>query len=104
MKGRLTLEKINKAIDEIQKIIETKYKLLNTPFSKLSGERLKKYREYKEQETKETKKVFFFMDSDLKNSKEIKFNATGTSVFAVLRHTNRIKEIGGTTKRYVIVV
>ncbi len=44
LKGHLTLEKMNKAIDEIHQILETKYKLLAVPVMKLNGEHLKKYR------------------------------------------------------------
>lgn len=57
MKGRVQLDKVNKAIDEIQSIIEYKYKILATPMSKLSGEPLKKY------------KVSFLLNLQMDNTK-----------------------------------
>lgn len=44
MKGRLTQDKINAAIDEIHTILEAKYKIVSIPMSKLSGTNLKKWK------------------------------------------------------------
>lgn len=44
MKGRITLDKINAAIDELHSLLDAKYKLLATPMSKLGSESLKKYK------------------------------------------------------------
>jgi len=103
LKGHLTLEKLNKAIDEIHQILEAKYKLLSMSAMKLNGEMLKKYRAFKDQETKETYKQYFFTDNELKGTFTLKLDNTGRAILAVLRHLNRIKDVGGSLKRYVIV-
>jgi len=70
---------------------------------KLNGEMLKKYRTFKDQETKETYKQYFFTDNELKGTFTLKLDNTGRAILAVLRHLNRIKDVGGSLKRYVIV-
>ncbi len=44
MKGRVTIEKMNQAVDEFQKMLESKYKILSNPIGKLTGEPLKKFK------------------------------------------------------------
>jgi hypothetical protein len=98
----LTLEKVNKAIDEIHSILEEKYKILVTHMLKLNGSALQKYKSWKDQETKDTKGFYFFTDYELKNTQHIKLDATGRAILGVLRHLNRIRDVGGSLKRYVI--
>ncbi len=68
VKGRITLEKVNKAIDEFHSLLAVKYKILSTPMSKLSAELTQQYKAYKDQEIKDSKGLFFLMESDLKSS------------------------------------
>ncbi|PRP89024.1 spindle and kinetochore-associated protein 1 [Planoprotostelium fungivorum] len=101
MKGRLTIEKINLSIEELQSFVNSKYKILSTPLAKLTGDPLVKYKAYKDLETKDTRGVFFFTDNDAwKNTSCVKNDTTGKAILAVLRHLNRVKDMGGTLKRY----
>eukprot|EP01117_Protostelium_nocturnum_P009629 TRINITY_DN3439_c0_g1_i1.p1 TRINITY_DN3439_c0_g1~~TRINITY_DN3439_c0_g1_i1.p1 ORF type:complete len:279 (+),score=91.50 TRINITY_DN3439_c0_g1_i1:293-1129(+) len=102
MKGRITMEKVNQAIDDIQSVLSAKYKTLSQPIGKLSGESLAKFKTWRDEETKDTKGVFFVTENDLKHT-SVKNDATGKSILAVLRHLNRLRELGGTTKRFGVV-
>jgi len=46
VKGRITIDKINTAIDEVMLLLKGKYKLMNTPEAKLSSTQLKRLRVY----------------------------------------------------------
>lgn len=54
MKGRLTYNKINSVIDEINKTFEIKYKLLRQKKSTLPEKKKQIYKAYKEQENAQT--------------------------------------------------
>jgi len=104
MKGRLTLDKLNAGIDEMQKLLQAKYKILSMAPAKLIDKTLKKYKTYKEAETNETKGLYFLTDADMGESVTLRQgDTTGKAVIGVLRHLHRIKDLGGTTKRYAVV-
>ena len=69
---------------------------------RLNGNTLQKYKTWKDQETKDTKGFYFFTDLELKTTQQIKLDATGRAILGVLRHLNRIRDVGGSLKRYVI--
>lgn len=103
MKGRLTLDKLNATVDEMQKLLQAKYTILAQNPAKMLEKTLKKYKAFKEAETKETKGLFFLADADMAESSSLRQgDATGKAVISVLRHLHRIKDLGGTTKRYVV--
>jgi hypothetical protein len=104
MKGRLTLDKINIAIHELQKLMDGKYRILSLPVTKMNDKSLKKYKAYKDIETTETKGMFFVAEPDLVDTTHLKQgDATGKAIISVLRHLHRLKDLGGSPKRYVIV-
>jgi len=103
IKGRLTLDKLNAGVEEMQKILQSKYKIMATVPSKMSDKMAKRYAIYKALETSETKGMHFLAESDFSDSSFLKLgDATGKAVLAVLRHLHRIKDLGGTTKRFAI--
>ena len=55
MKGRLTYESINAAVDLINTTVSTRYSLLQKPQKTLGKTAMKKVRQLKEQENKDTK-------------------------------------------------
>jgi len=104
MKGRLTLDKLNAAIEEMQKLLQAKYKILSMTPAKMVDKTLKKYKAYKDAETNDTKGLFFLTDADMAESVALRQgDATGKAVIGVLRHLKRIKDLGGTTKRYAVL-
>ncbi|CAG8544123.1 7692_t:CDS:2 [Paraglomus occultum] len=103
---RLTREKINEAIDDINKVFGEKYRILRMSPSSMSQNMKARYWEYKESYIDETKERPYITEKDLKSSNvRIKFkpDIAGKTVLALLRHIGRIKEIrGGGYTRYVL--
>ena len=93
MKGRLSQDKVNYAVAEIQAQMEAKYRILATPTSKLSEAAFKRYRTFRDQETRDTKGKFFFVEADLREGTHIKPDPAGRSVLTILRHLHRITEV-----------
>lgn len=103
MKGRLTYNKINSVIDEINKTFEIKYKLMHQKKSTLPEKKKQIYKAYKEQENAQAQGFSFIIDADLKEHTNIRIDATLRSIIVILRHCGRIKEIrGGGLTRYAI--
>lgn len=96
MRSRLSLEKLNNAVQEVQMMLNDKYALLSTPSSQLralSERDRKQHGAYKELQTDQTKGLFFLSELDLKNSMLLKQgDATGKNILAVLRHVGRLRE------------
>ena len=98
--GRITLEKINQAITDLNLLISDKYKIFKLP-QKMSKLQRSIYWEHKQLATAETKSRVFVTEKDLKDKSGgwtesgFKFDAVGRNVVAILRHLGRIKEVRG---------
>jgi hypothetical protein len=104
MKGRLSQEKVNNALVELQKLLEEKYKLLGRPTSGLSEGQMKKRVKFLGDELKETKGKFFFVEEDLRSGLHIKPDPSGRSTLTILRHLHRLAEVrSGGIIRYLAV-
>ena len=55
MRGRISYEQVNTAVDEINKGIRGKYEIIFTPKSAVNDLVRRRIKEFKEMETKETK-------------------------------------------------
>lgn len=95
MKGRLSLEDVNKIIDSFNKSIECKYKLINTSRCQLAGESVLKVKKYKDQQSDETKGIFFCDVDDLKDFASLKQDNRTKNSLIIMRHCSRIREIRG---------
>lgn len=98
MRGRLTLDKINGAIDEAHALLDKKYKAMAAaaaPGAKGRAALTAAVKNWKMEETLDTKGVFFWTSGDMKMGKVLKIDGTGKSVLQVLRHLGRIREIRG---------
>ncbi|OAJ43036.1 hypothetical protein BDEG_26420 [Batrachochytrium dendrobatidis JEL423] len=99
--GRITLEKINQAITDLNLLISDKYKIFKLPQQKMSKLQRSIYWEHKQLATAETKSRVFVTEKDLKDKSGgwtesgFKFDAVGRNVVAILRHLGRIKEVRG---------
>lgn len=62
MKGRLTYDQINAVVQEVNKAVVGKYKILHQPLKSMNGAVRNLYHRFLEEETKDTKGfgVFFF--------------------------------------------
>ncbi|CAN6476634.1 unnamed protein product [Victoria cruziana] len=92
MRGRLTLDKINTAINEMATYAETNMQLVAAPRKKLSEDALEKALELRDIGTSETVKgKHFFLETDMKGA-GLKLDNTGKAILTVLRHLGRIQE------------
>ena len=93
MKGRLTYDNINNAIDEFNQALTTRYEFLAKGFQAYSSMALKKrYKEMKSQETRETRGVFFVVAEDLKSYDSLKSESSRRTLFTIFRHLRLIYE------------
>ncbi|KAG9160166.1 hypothetical protein Leryth_024533 [Lithospermum erythrorhizon] len=92
MKGRLTLDKVNAAINDMATYAETNAQLIAAPRNKLSENLLDKSLELRNISAAESLKgKYFFLESDIKGP-SLKLDATGKAILTVLRHVGRISE------------
>lgn len=92
MRGRLTLDKVNAAIDEMAQYSETNAQLIAAPRKKLGEDLLEKALELRDISTSEpVKGKHFFLEVDLKGP-VLKLDNTGKSILTVLRHVGRVHE------------
>ncbi|KAK3096495.1 hypothetical protein FSP39_000715, partial [Pinctada imbricata] len=104
MKGRITYNNVNNAIDELNKAYKEKYKILGMKPSQLNDVNRKRYETYKQLETKDTVAEYFIVDGDVKEFCNFKLDRVGRNVLTILRHCGRMKEIRGNGRtRYAIV-
>ncbi|KAK4534267.1 hypothetical protein CDCA_CDCA01G0292 [Cyanidium caldarium] len=104
IRGRVTLERLHAAVEEIHAILTVKYRLLARPQQQLSSAQLDQRCAYHDMETDETAGRFFFSDVDVRASAILKQDATGKAVLNVLRHLGRLKESRGGTHCRIWVV
>ncbi|XP_028407141.1 spindle and kinetochore-associated protein 1-like [Dendronephthya gigantea] len=104
LKGRLDYTHVNNAIDQIHQALAAKYKILSTKRIGMGEHVMKKYREFKEQETAETKGCYFFINKDLKEFSSFKLDKVGQSILNILRHCGKLKEVrSGKLVRFVVL-
>eukprot|EP00250_Pteridium_aquilinum_P022727 c2561_g1_i1 orf=134-949(+) len=93
MRGRLTLEKINTAVDEMATFAEANARLLAAPRKKLGEDMLEKALELRDFAASEAVKgKHFFFESDMKGP-VLKMDNTGKAILTVLRHLGRISDV-----------
>ncbi|NXH56683.1 SKA1 protein, partial [Rhabdornis inornatus] len=61
MKGRITYDQINAVVQQINKAVVGKYKILYQPLKSMSAPVRNLYHRFMEEETKDTKGIFFFL-------------------------------------------
>ncbi|KFO92794.1 Spindle and kinetochore-associated protein 1, partial [Buceros rhinoceros silvestris] len=103
MKGRLTYDQINAVVQEMNKAVEGKYKILHQPLKSMNTTVRKLYHRFLEEETKDTKGEFFIVDADIKEFTQLKVDKRFHSILNILRHCQRVREVRGSRLvRYVI--
>ncbi|KAL3516960.1 hypothetical protein ACH5RR_023862 [Cinchona calisaya] len=92
MKGRLTLEKVNAAINDMAAYADANAQLIAAPRKKLNESTLERALELREIASSEViKGKHFFLETDIKGP-TLKFDTTGKGILTVLRHLGRISE------------
>jgi hypothetical protein len=97
MRSRLDVSKVNAALVEVQKTLQSKYALLHQPAAAvraLPDAERKRHAAYRALEGEATKGMFFLSEDDLKsaNAQRNWNDASGKNILAVLRHVGRLKE------------
>ncbi|XP_021310672.1 spindle and kinetochore-associated protein 1 homolog isoform X2 [Sorghum bicolor] len=93
MRGRLTLEKVNIAINEVASYAEANAHLVTCPKRKLSEDTWDKALELRDIAAKEAVKGnHFFLEADIKGP-GLKLDHTGKAILTVLRHLGRFQEV-----------
>lgn len=105
MKGRISYQQLNSLVEVINETIHKKYQLTTKAKNRLTGKQLKIYTKFKEQETKDTKGLYFFVSEDLTKLCSVKNDGSLRSRLTMLRHCGRLREVrGGGLTRYVLVL
>ncbi|NXF23717.1 SKA1 protein, partial [Rhodinocichla rosea] len=103
LKGRITYDQINAVVQEINKAVVGKYKILYQPLKSMSAPVRNLYHRFIEEETKDTKGTFFIVEDDIKVFTQLKLDKRFHSILSILRHCQRVREIRGSGLiRYVI--
>ncbi|GAQ91728.1 hypothetical protein KFL_008400060 [Klebsormidium nitens] len=104
MKGRLTLDKVNAAVDDMASFAEANAQLLSAPRKKLGEDALKKVLELRELTALEgVKGQAFFLEFDMRSGTHLKMDTTGKSILTVLRHLGRITEVRARGQRVLVL-
>ncbi|KAL9429983.1 hypothetical protein AB3S75_025378 [Citrus x aurantiifolia] len=92
MRGRLTLEKVNAAVNDMATYAEANAHLISAPKKKLAENLWERALELRDIATVEAVKgKHFFLDNDVKGP-SLKLDNTGKAILTVLRHLGRISE------------
>ncbi|NXQ09820.1 SKA1 protein, partial [Peucedramus taeniatus] len=103
LKGRITYDQINTVVQEINKAVVGKYKILYQPLKSMSAPVRNLYHRFMEEETKDTKGVFFIVEDDIKAFTHLKLDKRFHSILSILRHCQRLREMRSSGLiRYVI--
>ncbi|XP_057510153.1 spindle and kinetochore-associated protein 1 homolog [Actinidia eriantha] len=92
MRGRLTLDKVNAAINDMSAYAEANAQLITAPRKKLAESMLDRALELRDIGGNEAVKgKYFFLETDVKGP-SLKLDNTGKGILTVLRHLGRISE------------
>lgn len=104
MRGRLTLEKINTAVDEMATFAEANARLLAASRKKLGEDMLERALELRDFSASEAVKgKHFFFESDMKGP-VLKMDNTGKAILTVLRHLGRISDVRAGRHRALVLL
>ncbi|NXA89903.1 SKA1 protein, partial [Melanocharis versteri] len=103
MKGRITYDQINAVVQQMNKAVVGKYKILYQPLKYMSAPVRNLYHRFMEEETKDTRGVFFVVEADIKEFTQQKLDKRFHSILSILRHCQRVREVRSSGLiRYVI--
>ncbi|XP_034542141.1 spindle and kinetochore-associated protein 1 [Notolabrus celidotus] len=104
MKGRVSYDQLNAAVQNINTAVTAKYKIFHQSVKTLSNPSRKLQQRFKEQETKDTKGQFFVVEEDIRDFTQMKVDKRFQGILNMLRHCQRLKELrGGGVTRYLLL-
>ncbi|NXO74317.1 SKA1 protein, partial [Phainopepla nitens] len=96
LKGRITYDQINAVVQQMNKAVVDKYKILYKPPKSMSAPVRNLYYRFMDEETKDTKGgVFFIVEADIKEFTQLKLDKRFHSILSILRHCQRVREVRG---------
>ncbi|CAL1530957.1 unnamed protein product [Lymnaea stagnalis] len=95
MKGRLTYDGINCAIEQLDKAFTEKYKIMKQKKPQLSSANRKLYEAFRLQESNDTKGVHFIVEKDIAEFTNLKLDSSTRNILTILRHCGMMHEIRG---------
>ncbi|XP_077202896.1 SKA complex subunit 1 isoform X2 [Paroedura picta] len=95
MRGRLTYNQVNAVIQEINKAVASKYKIMRQSMKSMPSAVRNLYFRFQEEETKDTKGKFFIVEADVEEFTQLKADKRFHSILTILRHCQRVREIRG---------
>ncbi|NWH86203.1 SKA1 protein, partial [Aegithalos caudatus] len=93
MKGRITQDQINAVVQQINKAVVDKYKIMYQPLKSMSAPVKNLYHRFMEEETTEIRGVFFIVEADIKEFTQLKLDKRFYSILTILRHCQRVREV-----------
>ncbi|CAK9227604.1 unnamed protein product [Sphagnum jensenii] len=104
MRGRLTLEKLNSAIDEMATFALANARLLAAPRKKLGEDLAEKVLELRDiAALQSVKGKHFFLETDMRGP-TLKLDNTGKAILTVFRHLGRINEFRTGRQRVLVLL
>ncbi|XP_072241383.1 SKA complex subunit 1 [Leuresthes tenuis] len=104
MKGRVSYDQLNAAVDSINIAVTAKYKILHQSVKTLNNHARKLHQRFKDQQTKETKGQYFIVEDDIREFTQTKVDKRFQGILNMLRHCQRLRELrGGGLIRYMLL-
>ncbi|XP_065814393.1 spindle and kinetochore-associated protein 1 [Labrus bergylta] len=104
MRGRVSYEQLNAAVQSINTSVTAKYKILHQSVKSLNNHSRKLQQRFKEQESKDTRGHFFVVEDDFREFTQVKMDKRFQGILSMLRHCQRLKELrGGGLTRYLLL-
>ncbi|XP_040894482.1 spindle and kinetochore-associated protein 1 [Toxotes jaculatrix] len=104
MKGRVSYDQLNAAVQSINTAVTAKYKILHQSLKTLNNHSRKLHQRFKDQETKDTKGQYFVVEDDVREFTQMKVDKRFQGILNMLRHCQRLREVrGGGLTRYILL-
>ncbi|XP_062340007.1 spindle and kinetochore-associated protein 1 isoform X2 [Osmerus eperlanus] len=102
MKGRMSFDQLNAAVQSLNSAVTGKYKILQQ--KTMNNATRKLHQRFKDEETKDTKGQHFVVEADIKEFTQLKVDKRFQGILNMLRHCQRLRELrGGGITRYVLL-
>lgn len=104
MRGRVSYDQLNAAVQSINTTVTAKYKILHQSVKTLNNHARKLHQRFKDQETKDTKGQYFVVEDDIREFTQMKVDKRFQGILNMLRHCQRLRELrGGGLTRYMLL-
>ncbi|KAG7523115.1 spindle and kinetochore-associated protein 1 [Solea senegalensis] len=103
MRGRVSYDKLNAAVQSLNTAVTAKYKILHQSAKTLNNHARKLHQRFKDQETKDTKGQYFVVEDDIREFTQMRVDKQFQGILNMLRHCQRLRELrGGGLTRYML--